>query len=78
MSALPKWMVPVLTDTTPIRLLEQRGLAHAVAAKDHLDLADLGFEADTAQNVRATVVLVDALYFQHGNGGECFTAEERS
>ena len=45
--------------------LEQRRLAHAIAAQDHCDLADLGLQAYIAQDVRAAVVLVDVIDFQH-------------
>ena len=45
--------------------LQQRGLAHAVAAQDHRHLALLRLEGDIAQDVRAAVVLVDAFDLQH-------------
>ena len=45
--------------------LQQRGLAHAVAAQDHRHLAGLRLEADVAQDVRAAVVLVDAFDAEH-------------
>ena len=46
--------------------LEQRGLAHAVAAQQNGDLAHLRLQADVTQNVRAAVVLVDVVDVQHG------------
>src|SRR5690606_16165438 len=57
---------------------QERGLADAVAPKQHADLADRRLELDPAQDVAAAVELVDRVDLEHVSGARSREAKEVS